>query len=219
MPVMVQVSELSYADADGIRVLDDIHLHVEREEMIVITGPAVAGKSTLLRLLAAQITPQTGQILVHGRNIARLSRHKAIGLRRRIGYMPHSFPLLDRTVLENLTFKLRALGDFREQAEERALVALEDVGLTARLATPIAELDAADRIRTGLAVTICNEPLLLLIDEPFADLAPEDREAVGSVLSRVHARGRTTIIATRGPAPTSLAVSCALTLTDGRMEG
>jgi ABC-type ATPase involved in cell division len=218
MSVMVQVSELNHTSQDGLRVLEDIHLHVEREEMVVIAGPAVAGKTTLLRLLATQLSPQEGQVLVLGRNIARLSRHKAIGLRRRIGYLPHDFGLIDGTVRENLEFKLRALGDFREQAEERSLIALEDVGLTAKLATSTSELPAVDRRRAGLAVAICNEPLLLLVDEPFGDLDAEEREAIGSVLNRIHAKGKTIVIATRGPKPAALGDHRMVRLIDGRLE-
>jgi ABC-type ATPase involved in cell division len=214
---MVQVSELSHTTDDGICVLEDIHLHVGREEIVAITGPAVAGKTTLLQLLSAQRLPQRGQVLVHGRNIARLSRHKAIGLRRRIGYLPHDFALINATVLGNLAFKLRALGDFREQAEERSLIALEDVGLTAKLATPVAELSTTDRLRAGLALAICNEPLLVLVDEPFAGLSSEDREAVGSVLNRIHAKGRTLVLATRGPVPATLGPCREVRLVDGRL--
>jgi len=217
MSVMVQVSELTYTNDDGIRVLDDVHLHVEREEMLVITGHAAAGKSILLELLATQRAPQSGQILVHGRNITRLTRRKAVGLRRRIGYLPHGFPLLERTVLENLVFKLRALGDFREQAEERSLIALEDVGLTAKLNVPVPELSSVDRMRAGLATSICNEPLLLLVDEPLADLGPEDRETIGSVLSRIHAKSTTVVVATRGPIPAAMAGARSVSLVDGKV--
>jgi len=83
---MIQVSELHYSTDDGIKVLEDVHLHVDRGESIVLLGPPSSGKSLLLGLLAAVIPPQRGQILVHGRNVARLSRLKILELQRRIGF-------------------------------------------------------------------------------------------------------------------------------------
>ena len=114
MSLIIQVSELHFSSDDGIKVLEDIHLRVDRGELLFLVGPAAAGKSVLLGLLATQIPPQRGQILVHGRNIARLSRQKAFELRRRIGFLPQGFVPLPKTVLDNVFFKLRTLGDFRE---------------------------------------------------------------------------------------------------------
>ncbi len=144
---MIQVSELHFLSDDGLKVLDDVHLHVERGEMVFLLGPAAAGKSVLLGLLGTQIPPQKGQILVHGRNIARLSRKKAFDLRRQIGFLPQRFVPLPKTVLENVTFKLRVMGDFREQAEEKALAALEQVSLTGKLSSTATELEPLDRVR------------------------------------------------------------------------
>ncbi|MEE8592954.1 MAG: ATP-binding cassette domain-containing protein, partial [Candidatus Bipolaricaulota bacterium] len=62
---MIQVSELHFSTEDGVKVLEDIHLHVEQGELMLILGSAASGKSLLLGLLGAQISPQRGQILVH----------------------------------------------------------------------------------------------------------------------------------------------------------
>ena len=215
---MIQVSELHFSTDDGIKVLEDIHLHVDRGEMLFLVGPAAAGKSVLLGLLATQIPPQSGQILVHGRNIARLSQKRAFELRRRIGFLPQGFVPLPKTVLENVIFKLRALGDFQEQAEEKGLAALEQVELTAELTTPATELNALKQVQLELALSICDEPLILLCDEPFADLVLEDQATVCSLLGQIHSGGLTVLVATRGPLPTTAEGYRVVRLEDGRIE-
>ena len=219
MSLIIQVSELHFECDEGINVLEDIHLRVDRGEMLFLVGPAAAGKSVLLGLLATLIPPQRGQILVQERNIARLSRRKVSELRRRIGYVPQGFAPLPKTVLENVIFKLRTLGDFREQAEEKGLFALEQVGLTAKLANPVAELEPIDRTRLGIALAICNEPLLLLLDEPFGELEPDDRTLLHSLLDQIHSSGLTVVVATRGPLPTATETACRVVhLFEGRAE-
>jgi cell division transport system ATP-binding protein len=219
MSVMVQVSELHFTTDDGIKVLENVHLHLDRGELVYLIGDASAGKTLLLGLLAAQIPPQQGQILVHGRNVARLSREKALQLRRQIGLLPQGFSPSQRTVLGNLTFKLRALGDFREQAEEKALAALELVGLLRHQRTEAAELSAAERLRLGVALSICDDPLLFLIDGAFDGLGPDDQDQICALLERVSDRGTTVLAAGRGPLPSRTARSRVLRLVDGQVVG
>ncbi len=219
MSLIIQVSELHFSSNDGIKVLEDVHLRVDRGEMLFLVGPAAAGKSVLLGLLATHIPPQNGQILVHGRNIARLSRKKAFELRRRIGFLPQGFTPLSKTVLENVIFKLRTLGDFQEQAEEKGLAALEQAELTAKLTLPAAELEPLDRVRLGLALAICNEPLLLLLDEPFEGLEPGAKPTLYSLLKQIHSGGFTVLVATRGPLPTVTATGHRVVqLSEGRVK-
>lgn len=214
---MIQVSELHFSTDEGFKVLEDVHLRVDQGEMVFLIGPQGAGKSVLLGLLAARIPPQQGQILVYDRNVARLSRRKAEEFRRRIGFFPQGFTPLPKTVMENVTFKLRALGNFREQAEEKALAALERVGLAAKLVTPAEELGPADRVRLGLGIALCDDPLLLLCDEPFAGLAEEEREGIASLLVRIHSRGVTTLVGSHGPLPAFLSDYRAIKLVDGKV--
>lgn len=216
---MIQVSELHATTDDGIKVLEDVHLRLERGEIGFLVGPAAAGKSILLRLLAVQIPPQSGQILVLGRNIARLSREKASELRRRIGFVPQGFaPLSRRTVLETVVFRLRARGDFREQAEEKALAALERVGLRLRLSLLGFELDPPEAVKLGIALAICDDPLLLLYDEPFAGLGEEAARDIASLFARIQATGVTTLVATRGPLPQMTGRHRVVLLADGKVS-
>ncbi len=214
---MIQVSELSFSTEDGIRVLEDIHLHVDQGQSVYLLGPASSGKSLLLGLLGAVVPPQRGQILVHGRNVARLSRERALELRRRIGFLPQGFAPLSRTVFENLLFKLRALGNDREDAEEKALSALETVGLIRERGTFAEDLPPVERIRLGLALAACNVPLLLLLDEPFDGLDPDERESVGALLTKAHDGRATFVVATRGPVPRSARADRTFALAEGRV--
>jgi len=214
---MIQVSELHFTTDDGIKVLENVHLHLDRGELVYLLGDASSGKSLLLGLLAAQVPPQQGQILVHGRNLARLSREKALQLRRQIGLLPQGFSPSHRTVSGNLTFKLRALGDFREQAEEKALAALELVGLLRHQRAEAVELSAAERLRLGIALSICDDPLLLLIDGMFDGLGPEDQDQICALLERVSERGTTVLAAARGPLPDRAARFRILRLADGQV--
>jgi ABC-type ATPase involved in cell division len=217
MSVMIQVSELHFTTEDGVKVLEDVYLHIERGELVFLLGEAAVGKTLLLGLLAAYTPPQQGQILVHGRNVARLSREKALGLRRQIGFVPQGFVPLPRTTLENLLFKLRTLGDFREQAEEKALLALEAVGLLRQQTAGASSLSAVERLRLGIAIAICNDPLLLLVDNPFDGLSPEDQEQICALLERISGRGMTVVAAARGPLPPSARRGRVLELVDGRV--
>ena len=216
---MIQVSELHFSTEDGVKVLEDIHLHVEQGELMVILGPAASGKSLLLGLLGTQISPQRGQILVHGRNVARLGPDKMLTLRRRIGVYPQGFVPLPRTVHENVTFKLRALGNYREQAEEKVLYALETTGLIRQQGVVALELSSVDRIRLGIALALCHDPLLLLIDEPFEGLAEEEKAEVARLVCRMNTGHLSILVATRRPVPPGLEMFRRVRLVDGMVKG
>jgi len=212
---MIQVSELHYSTDDGIKVLEDVHLHVDRGESIVLLGPPSSGKSLLLGLLAAVIPPQRGQILVHGRNVARLSRLKILELQRRIGFYPQGFAPLARSVLDNVLFKLRILGNVRDRAQEKAYVALEAVGMIREQATDAEELSPVERVKLGLALAVCDSPLLLLLDDPFAGLDPAEQDEIAALVNRFHDGRATVVLATRDPLPRTCVVNRVLHLADG----
>ncbi|MGD9675178.1 MAG: ATP-binding cassette domain-containing protein [Candidatus Bipolaricaulia bacterium] len=212
---MIQVSELHYSNEDGIKVLEDVHLHVDRGEWVALVSPPSSGKSLLLALLAALIPPQRGQILVHGRNVARLSRQKILDLQRRIGFYPQGFAPLPRTVLENLLFKLSLLGNDRERAQEKAYVALEAVGMIREQATDADELSPVERVKLGLALAVCDSPLLLLLDDPLAGLDSAEQDEISALIGRFR-DGRTTgVLATRDPLPRAAGAIRTLYLADG----
>jgi ABC-type ATPase involved in cell division len=196
---MIQVSELDFSTEDALKVLEDVHLRVNRDELVFLVGPPVSGKSLLLGLLAGHIPPQQGQILVLGRNIARLRGKKISELRRKIGFLPQHFVPLAKTVQENILFKLRALGDFYEKAEEKGLTAVDAVTLTKQLHTPAEQLSPLERVKLGIALSLCDEPSLLLYDEPGMDLTQEERRDVFRLLEEIHQQGYTMLVATRGP--------------------
>jgi cell division transport system ATP-binding protein len=176
--------------------LRDVDFGVRKGEFAYITGHSGAGKSTLLALLLRRITPTEGQVYVAGQDVTRLRESRLPHLRRSIGMVFQDHRLLGHlSALENLIFALRATGN-RGNMEQRALLALRQVGLAhKRKAFPI-ELSLGEQQRVAIARAMVTNPALLLADEPTGNLDPDTAMEVVELLNDVNIKGTTVIVAT-----------------------
>jgi D-methionine transport system ATP-binding protein len=192
----------TYSRATGGRVeaLADLTLEIKAGELVAVTGPGGSGKSTLLRLATGEERPTRGQVVVDGLDVGALGRRGLARLRRECGIVAEELALLaDRTVFGNVTLVLQALGLPRTEAVERALEALQDVGLTARRNALASELAGGERARLGLARALAPTPRLLIADEPTAWLDAAATAELVTLLRAVRDRGTTVLVATRLP--------------------
>lgn len=202
MDVILQVSELRFATDDGVLILDQLSFGVARDGAALLVGPPSSGKTLLLKLLLRDVSPTGGQILMLGRNVARLPARKVSLLRRRVGYMSeHPALMHERTVLENIEFKLRALAAPREEMPDLVTRALQLAGLDGREGTPAGELPPVEQRQLALALAMAMEPPLLLCDAPLHDLADGDEEVMLEILDGVRAAGTALVVTARTAEP------------------
>jgi len=194
---MIQLFDVRKAYSGDAPVLDGITLRIEKGEFIWLTGPSGAGKSTLLRLLFCADTATSGQILVGGRNIARLTQGGVPFLRRNIGVVFQDFKLLEnRTVLENVGFALEVLGASDSEIRERSMRRLDQVGLKYKANSLPQRLSGGEQQRVAIARALVNEPTILLADEPTGNLDATLTDSILELLFDANARGTTVIVAT-----------------------
>jgi cell division transport system ATP-binding protein len=176
----------------------DVSLHVPKGEFCFLTGPSGAGKTTLLRLILREELPTEGQILVGGRNVSVLPKHKIPEFRRTLGVVFQDFKLLKlKTILENVGFVLRVLGVPEEERKRRAFLALKSVGLEDKLDAFPLQLSGGEQQRVAIARALINEPELVLADEPTGNLDPDRAEEVMSLFEEMCAtKGTTVLVAT-----------------------
>ena len=194
---MIQLFHVTKAYGDEPPTLDDLTLNIEKGEFIWLTGPSGAGKTTLLKLLFCAEAPTSGQILVGGRNVNRLTQAGVPILRRSIGVVFQDFKLLaNRTVAENVGFALEVLGASDREIEERALKRLDQVGLRQKSRALPRTLSGGEQQRVAIARALVNEPALLLADEPTGNLDPSLTDSILELIFAANARGTTVIVAT-----------------------
>ncbi len=198
MDISLQVSELRFATDDGVVVLDQVSFGVLREGVAVVVGPPSSGKTLLLRLILRELPSTGGQILLLGRNVARLSPRKVAVLRRKVGYLPEEPVVLrSRTVRGNLEFKLKALGLADEDAEDRIARALELSELVHDVERPASELSALETRKLALGLALVTDPPLLLCDDPVRNLAAPEAQAMIDLLMHLQRAGIALVITTR----------------------
>jgi cell division transport system ATP-binding protein len=181
----------------GTFALHDLTLEVKKGEFVFLTGSSGAGKTTLLKLLFAAERPNEGQILVLGRNIARLRESAIPALRRRIGVVFQDFKLLNRlTIEDNVAVALEVVGTPRREARARAFRLLKQVGLQHRRYHHPLSLSGGEQQRVAIARALVNEPEILLADEPTGNLDPELTIEIMDLISSASTRGTTVIVAT-----------------------
>ena len=155
-----------------IRAVDGISLRIQPGEFVALLGTSGSGKSSLLNLIAGLDRPTSGQVVVHGQNLAKMSRQQLAKYRlQTAGMVFQSFNLIpSMTLLENVELPLRFAEVERGQRDGLARQALDRVGLGARVRHRPTELSGGEQQRASLARALINQPRLLLADEPTGNL-------------------------------------------------
>ncbi len=169
---------------------------VEPGEIFVIMGLSGSGKSTLVRLLNRLIDPSRGRILVNGRDIAKMNDKELLALRRKeMSMVFQSFALMPHlTAVQNAAFGLELAGFSVEEREQRALDALDQVGLKKWADSYPDELSGGMQQRVGLARALANDPVVMLMDEAFSALDPLIRSEMQDELVKLQENSNRTVI-------------------------
>ncbi len=189
----------SYAQAGGARrkVLENLTLQINRGERVYLIGPTGSGKTTFLRMLYMDLLPDTGTAQIGDFRSDAIRRDQIPYLRRSLGVVFQDFQLLpDRNVYENVAFSLYVTGKRGLIVKGRVLQALTHVGLSHKQRQYPHELSGGEQQRVVIARAIVNDPWILLADEPTGNLDPGVAEDIMKLLTGLHRRGMTVVMAT-----------------------
>jgi len=181
----------------GSFALRDVSSELAKGEFVFLTGPSGAGKSSLLKLIFGAERPSEGQIVVLGRNIARLGESAVPPLRRRIGVVFQDFKLLPRrSVEDNVALALQVTGTPPRETRARVFAILKQLGLQHRRYHHPLSLSGGEQQRVAIARALVNEPEILLADEPTGNLDPELTVEIMDLIASAALRGTTVVVAT-----------------------
>ena len=178
--------------------LQNVNLTVSQGEYLAVVGESGSGKTTLMNLLGCLDVPTQGICRVHGQNTAELSVDALARLRNQeIGFVFQNFQLVERmTALENVALPLLFRGIDRQEREEVARQALEQVGLGHRMGNFPSEMSGGQQQRTAIARAIAGKPPVILADEPTGNLDPASAKSVLQILDGLAQDGRTIVLIT-----------------------
>ena len=177
--------------------LTDINLQIEKGEFALLMGPSGAGKTTLLKLLYCATSLDEGQILIQGRNVARLKSSDVPYLRRTMGVVFQDFKLLSKkSVYENVALPLLVQGLSTFETRRKVMEALKAVGVEHRKESRPTMLSAGEQQRVCIARSIVNSPIILLADEPTGNMDANLAREIVDLFKTINARGTTVLVAT-----------------------
>ena len=170
----------------NFKALDDVSLTIKDGEIYGIVGQSGAGKSTLVRCINMLEPPTTGEVLINGKDMMKLSKAELRSERKGIGMIFQHFNLLEQqTVLENVCFPMEIRGIPKKERREKALELLKKVGLAEKAKAYPAQLSGGQKQRVAIARVLANEPEILLCDEATSALDPETTQTILRLLKTI----------------------------------
>lgn len=184
--------------SEVIHALKSVSLDINKGEFVALMGPSGSGKSTLMNILGCLDTPSKGTYILNGINVSQMTDNQLADVRNKeIGFVFQTFNLLPRsTSLDNVALPLIYAGYKRKEREEKAQIALENVGLGNRVMHKPNELSGGQRQRVAVARALINNPSIILADEPTGNLDTKTSIEIMGLLEEIHSKGNTIILVT-----------------------
>ncbi|MDO4997071.1 MAG: methionine ABC transporter ATP-binding protein [Neisseria sp.] len=182
-------------DKSWFHAVEPTSLQIREGEIFGLMGYSGAGKSTLLRLINLLERPDSGKVLVGGKNLTEMSAGELRQARQNIGMVFQQFNLLaNRTVAQNVAFPLEIAGWSNDKIQARVAECLEIVGLSDRAEHFPAQLSGGQKQRVGIARALASSPKVILADEPTSALDPATTRSVLACLEDINKRFHVTIV-------------------------
>ena len=219
---MIHVEELTkvYQMGDNeVRALDGVDFTIEKGEMVAIMGPSGSGKSTLMSIIGCLDVPSSGRYTIDDVAVENMDETRLADVRgRKIGFVFQQFNLLARTsALENVKLPLTYAGVSGKERDERAMKALERVGLGKRTHHAPNELSGGQQQRVAIARAIVNEPAILLADEPTGALDSKTGVEIMDLFQSLHRENGQTVILVTHDAHVARHTDRIIKISDGKI--
>jgi putative ABC transport system ATP-binding protein len=201
MSIIIQTKEISRIyrmGSETIHALKSVSIEINRGEYVAFMGPSGSGKSTLMNIVGCLDTPTGGQYILNGKDVSNMTDNELAEIRNKeIGFVFQTFNLLPRsTSLDNVSLPLIYAGYSKSARQEKAMHALESVGLGSRAKHKPNELSGGQRQRVAIARALVNDPSIMLADEPTGNLDTKTSYEIMELFENLHAKGNTIIMVT-----------------------
>jgi len=182
---------------NGSVALEDVSIHIEKGEFVLVCGHSGAGKSTFIKLLSHEVKPDSGTVIVNDVDVTSIKSSKVPYLRRKLGIVFQDFRLLpSKTVFENIAFALEVIEEKPKIIKEKVLNVLELVGLSDKANDLPQDLSGGEQQRVAIARAIVNKPLVLIADEPTGNLDPQTSRDISDLFKAINNSGTTVVMVT-----------------------
>ena len=182
---------------NGIRAVNKASLRVDEGEFVFLVGASGSGKTTIIKLLTAEVRPTEGKILVNNYNIGEMKKSRIPYLRRTLGVVYQDFRLIKtKTVYENVAFAMRTIGAKNKTIKQRVPYVLDLVGLANKAKEKPMNLSGGEQQRVAIARALVNNPRLIIADEPTGNLDPARSLELMTLFEKINELGTTVLIVT-----------------------
>jgi len=215
---MIRLIDVHKEYDNGTKALKGVDLRIDDGEFVFLVGPSGSGKSTIIKLITAEIALTEGRLMVNGYNLNNISPRQIPYMRRTLGVIFQDFRLIEKkTVYENLSFAMRAIGASNRELRRRIPYVLQLVGLEQKQDRYPGQLSGGEQQRVAIARALVNNPSMIIADEPTGNLDPQRSLEIMMLLERINELGTTVLVVTHEKALVNRFTKRVVAIEDGQI--